>query len=84
LDFCLQAGAQGWKIRYAPQSFFVSLTAPKVSDDDRLSLFGKWVGRLWPDQDSYWADDNLDAEKLAVLYRYALSGAAGDVENLTS
>jgi hypothetical protein len=84
LDFCLQAGARGWKILYTPESLFVSLSSPKAGDDDRLSFFGKWVGHLWPDQDSYWSEDRLDPEKLADLYRRAVSDLTGDVENSTS
>jgi len=84
LDFCLQAGAKGWKILYTPESLFVSLSTAKASDDDRLSFFGKWVGHLWPDQDSYWSEDRLDPEKLSDLYRRAVSGLTGNVENPTS
>jgi hypothetical protein len=84
LDFCLQAGARGWKILYTPESLFISLSTAKAGDDDRLSFFGKWVGHLWPDQDSYWAEDRLDPEKLTDLYRRAVSGLTGNVENATS
>ena len=84
LDFCLQAGARGWKILYTPESLFISLSTAKAGDDDRLSFFGKWVGHLWPDQDSYWAEDRQDPEKLSDLYRRAVSGLTGNVENATS
>ncbi|MBF8254495.1 MAG: hypothetical protein HW373_1190 [Deltaproteobacteria bacterium] len=84
LDFCLQVGAKGWKILYTPESLFVSLSSAKAGDDDRLSFFGKWVGHLWPDQDSYWSEDRLDPEKLSDLYRRAVSGLTGNVENPTS
>jgi len=85
LDFCLQTGAMGWTILYTPESLFVSLDTVKASnDEDRLSFFAKWVGHLWPDQDSYWAEDRLDPEKLADLYRKAVSNLPGGVENSTS
>ena len=84
LDFCLQAGARGWKILYTPESLFISLSTAKAGDDDRLSFFGKWVGHLWPDQDSYWAEDRLDPEKLTDLYQHMVSGLTGSVQNATS
>jgi UDP-N-acetylglucosamine 2-epimerase/glycosyl transferase family 2 len=84
LDFCLQTGAMGWTILYTPESLFVSLETVKPRDDeDRLSLFAKWVGSLWPDQDSYWAEDQLDPEKLADLYRKAVSNLPSGLESLT-
>jgi hypothetical protein len=74
LDFCLQAGAMGWKTVYASESLFVSLDTVKRSNDgDRLSFFAKWVGYLWPDQDSHLAEDQLDPEKLADLYRRSVA-----------
>jgi hypothetical protein len=84
LDFCLQTGAMGWTILYTPESLFVSLETVKARDDeDRLSFFAKWVGSLWPDQDFYWAEDQLDPEKLADLYRKAVSNLPSGLESLT-
>jgi GT2 family glycosyltransferase len=83
LDFCLHAGVKGWKILYTPESLFLSLDGLKVSsDEDRLRFFAKWVGYLWPDQDLYWAEDRLDPEKLAELYRHAVSEPRNNSENL--
>ena len=85
LDFCLQTGAMGWKILYTPESLFVSLeTAPASNEQDRLSFFAKWVGHLWPDQESYWADDRLDPEKLSNLYQKTVHDLTDNVENSAS
>jgi GT2 family glycosyltransferase len=85
LDFCLQAGAQGWKVLYNPESLFISLDTAKASnDEDRLNFFAKWVGYLWPDQDVYWGEDQQDPEKLADIYQEAVSILSGKVENSTS
>lgn len=85
LDFCFQAGRKGWKIAYTPESLFICLS--RASQDeaaDRLRFFAKWVGHLWPDQESYWAADQLDPTKLSGLYQDVIHGAAEVAENLTT
>jgi hypothetical protein len=85
MDFCFQAGRQGWKVAYTPESLFICLSndAPDPASD-RQRFFAKWVGDLWPDQDSYWAEDHLNPIKLAKLYREVIDGAPQAAENLTT
>jgi GT2 family glycosyltransferase len=85
LDFCFQAGRQGWKVAYTPESLFICLGSD-VQDhaSDRLHFFAKWVGYLWPDQDSYWAEDQLNPIKLSGLYQEVIHGAFEVAENLTT
>lgn len=85
LDFCLEIGRQGWKTIYTPESLFLSLETVQRSDheQDRLHFFAKWVGQLWPDQETFWAEDRLDPHGLSTLYKNLLHGSNGGVENLT-
>lgn len=85
LDFCFQAARSGWKIVYTPESLFVSLndTDHDVAKD-RLQFFAKWVGYLWPDQESYWKQDEVDPKRLAGLYQETIRNAAQAVENVTA
>ena len=85
LDFCFQARRKGWKIAYTPESLFISLSGASQDDAaDRLRFFAKWVGYLWPDQETYWAEDQLDPTKLSGLYQSVMHGAAEVAENLTT
>lgn len=85
VDFCLQAGLNGWKTVYTPESLFLCLNDPSDDDeDDRLRFFGKWVGHLWPDQETYWSEDQLDPGKLSRLYENVISGADERIETSTS
>ncbi|HXG51794.1 MAG TPA: UDP-N-acetylglucosamine 2-epimerase [candidate division Zixibacteria bacterium] len=75
LDFCFRAGGKGWTVAYTPQSLFVCLGRSHDDDpDDRLLFFGRWTGHLWPDQESYWAEEGLDPEGLSSLYREVARG----------
>jgi hypothetical protein len=51
---------------------------------DRLQFFAKWVGYLWPDQESYWKQDEVDPKRLAGLYQETIRNAAQAVENVTA
>ena len=83
LDFCFQAGRKGWKVAYTPESLFVCLRSTDQDNAaDRLRFFAKWVGYLSPDQESYWAEDQLDPIKLSGLYQSVIHGAAEVAENL--
>jgi GT2 family glycosyltransferase len=85
VDLCLQAGLSGWKTVYTPESLFLCLSEPNdASDDDRLRFFAKWVGHLWPDQETHWKDDQLDLEKLSGLYQSVISGGDESSQILTS
>jgi hypothetical protein len=86
LDFCFQATRREWKVVYTPESLFVSLnhTDPDVAND-RLQFFAKWVGYLWPDQESYWKQDQVDPQRLADLYQETIpDGVLPVVENVTA
>jgi hypothetical protein len=83
IDFCLAAGQSGWQVAYTPASLFISLDESSADDGgDRLRFFAKWVGDLWPDQDSHWQADRVDATQLAGLYRETIQDAVPG-ENLT-
>ncbi|MDH3446033.1 MAG: hypothetical protein OEN50_19065, partial [Deltaproteobacteria bacterium] len=70
LHFCLEAELAGWRTIYTPESLLVSLKAPRIATDgDRVRFFARWVGHLWPDQDAYWAEDEMDPKKLSELYQ---------------
>jgi len=85
LDFCFRVGLEGWQVAYTPGSLFICLNDQDPTfAEDRLRLFAKWVGHLWPDQDSYWAQDHLDPAELSALYQQVLSGPASAVETLTA
>jgi hypothetical protein len=85
LDFCFQVGLKGWKVVYTPASLFICLNGQNSPPaDDRLRFFAKWVGQLWPDQESYWAQDQLDPAKLSNLYQQVLDGPPSAVETLTT
>jgi GT2 family glycosyltransferase len=84
MDFCLQAGLNGWKTVYTPESLFLCLNEPSGdSEDDRLRFFAKWVGYLWPDQETYWSEDRLDCGKLSGLYQNVINGAGENIETST-
>ncbi len=70
VDFCLQAESMGWKIIYEPKSLFLSLSGEREKKAaDRLWFYGKWAGRLWPDEERYWQEDGVTQELLLRLYR---------------
>ncbi len=74
LDICLASKSAGWRTIYAPESLFFSLKTPQTANaEDRVRFFAKWVGELWPDQDAYWAEDEMDSNKLSELYRASIN-----------
>ncbi len=73
LDFCLASELAGWQTSYTPESLFISLKTPKsATDGDRVRFFARWVGYLWPDEDAYWAEDDMDPKKLSELYQTSI------------
>ncbi len=69
VDFCLQARSHGWEVVYEPQSLFLSLNEDaKRREADRLWFYGKWMGRLWPDEERYWQEDGVTQKRLLELY----------------
>jgi hypothetical protein len=69
VDFCLQARTHGWEVLYEPQSLFLSLNEDaERREADRLWFYGKWMGRLWPDEERYWQEDGVTQERLLELY----------------
>jgi hypothetical protein len=74
VDFCLQAGLRGWQCKYIPHSLCVTCeTGDEKNIGDRLRLYGKWVGHLWPNEERYWQEDGLDNKMLVRLYQTQLS-----------
>jgi GT2 family glycosyltransferase len=85
IDFCFAVGRHGWRVAYTPETLFICLDmAAREDAADRLRFFAKWVGFLWPDQEVFWAQDNMNPIRLAALYEEALRGTAASAENLTS
>ncbi|MGH7768952.1 MAG: hypothetical protein ACREQP_16015, partial [Candidatus Binatia bacterium] len=82
VDFCLQARAGGWEVLYEPQSLLVSLDEEKDrKEGDRLRFYGKWMGRLWPDEEQYWQEDGVTQEELAKRYRAMLEPQAAEAQS---
>jgi hypothetical protein len=73
IDFCLQAQVAGWQTKYTPHSTCLSFAQNSTRGaDDRLRFYSKWVGYLWPNEEKYWQEDDLDNKKLIQLYQQQL------------
>ncbi|MCS6927181.1 MAG: glycosyltransferase [Candidatus Binatia bacterium] len=74
IDFCLRAREAGLRVLYTPRSTLLRTGAsweptPQQDHTNRLRFYTRWIGSLWQDDDRYLAEDGLDHDSLALLYK---------------
>lgn len=74
IDLCLRVRAAGLRVLYTPHSTLLRTgtswePTPQQDHTNRIRFYTRWIGSLWQDDGQYLAEDGLDHDSLALLYK---------------